>query len=151
MTKKDIRAAHFADGGNGERLPVDDKQKNARLPLFDNPLDSFRNGAVFDGRLKLAIDILTHNPDIGDDGEEGESMARNTARYALDVATELFALAEERGLIRRLDDKECANQLVGHMKRQAEFIVEQNKATARAQERGIQVGKAVAGAYNRAN
>lgn len=115
----------------------------APMRLHDNPLDSFRNGACLDLRVRVAIDILTHN------GAQGDPKV--AAAYALDVATELFALAETRGLIEPLDASEGRARLSDHIRRQVDYQIETQTEQKRAVDQAGRIARSVSGAFPRRN
>ena len=132
----DVTKAHLTEG------------ESDFMKLPDNPIDSFRNGACLDLRVKMAIELLTHSPLFG--GLEGE-LPKDNAAYALDVATELFNQAEARGLLYPLDSSDMWARLEQHIKRQVSFQLQMAKETQRQQEQGIHVGRAVASAFGKPN
>ena len=118
---------------------ADDVTENP-VRYFDNPLDSFRQGVVLDMRVKLAIDLLTHSPMFTN--VEGLSTKQVTT-LALDVATELVAEADRRGLLEDLDSPAAMARMKEHIKRSVEFQMAQASETRRAQEQAVHVGSAV--------
>jgi len=123
--------------------------------LFDNTVDSFRNGACLDLRVKVAIDLLTHSPmytaGYAAHVASGEPTTKPLATHALDVATELIALADARGLLDPLDSPEGEERLKAHVKRQVAFQLEMANEGRRAQEQSLAVGRNVAEAFKKAN
>lgn len=112
-------------------------------PLFDNVIDSFRNGVVLDLRLKFAMDLLENSSLIR---EVPAVTPKEHAAYALEVATELFALGAERGLMKPLDDEVLWEQLIDHVRRVVSFNKAQQDEARRAQDQSITVGRHVSGA-----
>ena len=125
------------------------------IPLPDNALDGFRNGAILDLRVRLAMELLVHSPifhgfalrtaPCGAYGVEIKGTARESAHYALDVATELFALAQARGLIHPLG--EIDEHLISHIRRQVVYQIETQKEQQRQAEQSGRIAKAVHGAF----
>ena len=62
------------------------------MKLPHNSIDAFQFGAMLDMRVRLAMDMLIHNPSF------------NLAIDAMDQAERLFMLAEERGLIEEIPE-----------------------------------------------
>ena len=91
----------------------------------DNAVDGFRNGALLDLRVRFAMEMLTHSPIF--EGFDSSRMAappdaRAHAEFALDIAIELFALAESRGLIDPLPPEgEISKELRAQANRSARF------------------------------
>ena len=81
-------------------------------PYWGNVLQSFENGVQLDLRVKLAVDFLkAPNMVTG-------SSAPVAAGFALDLATELLAEAERRGLMKALPEGDELNGAVrAHIRR----------------------------------
>ena len=96
---------------------------------FGDVLGSFANGVQLDLRVKLAVDFLKASGDAIFDGAP-----RETATLALDLATELLAQAQERGLMKSLpEDSELNAPTKRHIERQIRMQVFQNQAAQRIQ------------------
>ena len=134
VTRKDVASDGTSDG---------------LLRLHDNPLDSFRNGACLDLRVRVAIDLLTHSQMFA--GVEGGDKPGPIAAFALDVATELFALAETRGLIEPLDASEGRARLSDHIRRQVDYQLETQTEQKRAVDQAGRIARSVSGAFPRRN
>src|SRR5258708_3477995 len=117
---------------------AEDKDPKEPLKLFDNPLDSFRNGACMDLRVRIAMDMLIHNPFFTTGGVPSE-----IAMHALDIASELVYLADARGLMRSLDDPKGMEELKAHVRRQVEFQIENGNEQRRQSEQGVKLARAV--------
>ena len=112
--------------------------------MFDNSLECFRSGAVLDLRVRIAVDLLTHSPLLG-----AEETPAKLAEIALDTATALIDLAEERGLVEALDSPAGQARLKAHIDRQVWFQTEVAKEQRRAQEEAARIPQAVAGAFRK--
>lgn len=129
----------------------------------DNALDGFRSGAVLDLRVRIAVELLTHSPMFGPGPTQpvpmlvpaGHSVAKDRATMALDVATELLALAESRGLVEALDSPEGAMHLEANVRRQVEYEATKmrigTEIGAREQGRVATVGNYDVAARRRSN
>lgn len=129
-----------------------DDAKPTLLPLQDNELDGYRNGACLDLRVRLAMELLTHSGMgaalITGGFEKGVGITPvEIATQALNVATELITLADERGLIEPFAET-LGPRLKAHVKRQVEYQVVQGKETLRAQEEASRIPRAVSKAFN---
>lgn len=114
-------------------------EKKEFTKLRDNALDGFRNGACLDLRVRLAMEILAHSSWIGEAANPAAA-----ALVALEASTELFALAEQRGLIEPFpEDGELGRYLKNHCKRQVAWQLEQ-QAEARRQQGVPQIAPASA-------
>ncbi len=120
------------------------KDAAPKLRLRDNALDGFRFGALFDWRVRLAAQLLEHSPAIAHVADQSIGAvtspayaAKMLALLALDTATALVDLAEERGLIEEFGKPEAQQDLRDHVKRQARYqvafqIAQQVEAQAQA-------------------
>lgn len=128
--------------------------------LRDNPLDGFRNGACLDLRVRFAMELLTHSqmfpvqieqinqiPTQG--GTSPEKVAGAVSKFALDIATELFAEADARGLIEPFSPMD--DHLRNHVKRQVAYQLEIAKEQQKQQDQSVQVAGAVRNAIHRPN
>lgn len=78
------------DPGSERGSGPDVREAQANLtPYFGNPLAAYGIGIDVDFRVKLAMELMKCDRQM-------------SPRGALDAATELFALAEERGMVRPL-------------------------------------------------
>ncbi len=84
----------------------------------DNALEGFRNGCLLDLRVRWAFELLR-----GGALSDVDDTPAGVASYALDVATELLALAESRGLVEALpaDGGELTPALMDQARRTASF------------------------------
>lgn len=157
----DTSAEHFGVGGKiegplvrvaGTVRPEDQLNTNAELKpartfYRDNALDGFRYGAAFDYRVRLATEMLTHNAGMVTLLAPG-SQPEDVALYALDVASELVRLAEERGLVETFTDPKQEAWLRSHVARQVAYQIEQVKEGKRQQEESGRIHTAVHKAFN---
>lgn len=142
----EVSGAEFAASRQG--APAADEPGFRRLR--DNPLDGFRNGACLDLRVRFAMLILENNPAMtGIVVLPGENRAGVAARYALEVATELFAQADARGLIEPFAPMD--DFLRDHVKRATAFQIENQKEQQRQQDQSVRVAGAVRDAIHRPN
>lgn len=118
------------------------------MPLFDNVIDSFRNGVVLDLRLKFAMDLLEKSPMYT---AAVEDEPKRIAKHALDIAAALFEEGESRGLMKPLDDEALWSRLVEHSRRVATFQRVNADEARRAQDQAITVGRHVHDAMKSAN
>ena len=131
---------------------ADEPQKRAMYP--DNALDGFRFGACLDMRVRLAMELLTHSQIFNgfDPDMTGVSPAASEhAVFALDIASELFDLAEKRGLIEAFKDFENDEHLKGHVKRQVAYAFEQEKEKNKQFEEANRIATAVHNAFGNRN
>ena len=95
---------------------------------FGNVLTSFENGVQLDLRVKLAVDIIKADAACFLPSSDG----RSNIGLALDMATELLAEADKRGLIKELPDTGEINQpLRRHIDRSVRAQVHQQLAAGR--------------------
>lgn len=95
----------------------------------NNILESFGTGALLDLRVRMAISILNTSPIFTgasseklDSGFTGKEWAKAITTLALDLATELMAESERRGLVEPLPDSdEIGDQLRKQAKRSASY------------------------------
>lgn len=118
----------------------------APIALPDNELDGFRNGACLDLRVRFAMELLAHSPSLCD--VVLTPSPKELARMALDVASELFALGEARGLITPFVDGVSAH-LTKQSHRQAAYQIGGQKEAARIQEQDARIATAVHGAFRK--
>lgn len=109
-----------------------------------NAIGAFDAGAMLDLRVRIALNVLTNSPaaasfvsalTVGIDcslkpeeaNKVATSAARYAARFALEAASELLGLADERGLIEPIPPAgdELDQTLADYAKRQGQFGVEQ--------------------------
>lgn len=120
-------------GANGEAKEV--------RKYRDNCIDGFRNGAVLDLRVRLGIEVLVHGglfaalmgalPERAVEADVA-ALPKVAAAMALEAATELLKLAEERGLVEDFPDgAEIGKGLRDHAKRQAHFQFEGQREAQR--------------------
>ncbi len=121
---------------------------DAGMPMPDNPLDGFRNGCLLDLRVRLAMELLVHSNAWvymrSPDARQAYS-PKFAATAALDTATELFDLAESRGLVKPLG--EVDEHLMAHIRRQVVYQIETQKEQQRQAEQSGRIAKAVHGAF----
>lgn len=126
--------------------------KGGMTKYRDNALECFRNGALFDFRVRLGIELLAHGG-VFEVARELETTAggatqavadrvpARAARIALDAASELVRLAEERGLVDPMGDPEhLPKNLKDHVVRQVVF---QTYAQEQGQKRAKAIGSGV--------
>ena len=142
VSGKDFRESIPGDGGTVETGPGTPNKEMRKLR--DNPLDGFRNGACLDLRVRFAMELLSHGA-IGGDGTNPKAIAL----AALNIATELFAEADARGLIE--DFGPMDDYLKGHVKRATEFQLEGQKEQKRQMDQSVHVANAVRDAIHRPN
>lgn len=120
----------LAKSTESETFPTENPDAPAELPrkYRDNSIEAFRHGAVLDLRVRFAMDLLTHSPLLTQ-----PMTATQSAERALDVASELLALAERRGLVENFKELEHDQHLKGHIRRQVAFQGEMGKQQMRAQ------------------
>ena len=107
-------------------------------------------GACFDMRVRIAMELLQHSPLLsGGFGWPIEKAASCAARLALDTATELFSLAEQRGLIEPLGEMD--EHLKGHIRRQIDFEMEVARERQRQADEAARMPRAVARAFRKDN
>lgn len=110
-----------------------------------NALEGFANGCLLDLRVRLAMQMLTHSPRYAmatpSDGGTIFLRAGSAARDALDVATELLAEAETRGLVAPLpSDGELPPELRAQAKLTAGWqVLQQMEGQKFAQREADQV------------
>lgn len=81
---------------------------------FGDVIQDFPNGCQLDLRVKLAVEFLKS----GMVPVSIEDQAKVAADYALDLATELLATADSRGLVRELPEDDGINAPTrAHLKR----------------------------------
>jgi hypothetical protein len=107
-----------------------------------NVLEGFANGCLLDLRVRMAADLLKSPMFSGTFNEMSQAfiegavnehdmfrLPETTAKFALDVACELVALAESKGLLDPLpDDKEIDDVLRAQASRTAQYSVIQQLA-----------------------
>jgi len=93
------------------------------IPLPDNALDGFRSGACLDLRVRFAMELLSHSPVMANLSAWPQE---RVAKYALDISTELFDLAQARGLITPFGDFENDEHLKAHVRRQVGYQLYSN-------------------------
>src|SRR5258708_748434 len=94
-------------------------EKTGLTKYRDNPLEAFRNGALFDFRVRVAIALLEHGGVFETTLETQKALGGGYLKYdqaaqlpklaagmALDAASELVRLAEERGMVEQFGDPE---------------------------------------------
>lgn len=106
-----------------------------------NALEHFRDGALTDFRLRLAMQLLAGSPRYAlvkpSDGEYGGICSPDwVARDALDVAAEMVKLAEARGLIEPIPDD--GGELTAAMRAQARRTASYQIAQQREAQRFAQ-------------
>jgi hypothetical protein len=129
------------------------EEGKARVRVYPhNILEAFGNGCVLDLRVRFAMDLLRTSPIFEGVGSEFSPehiavLPKACAAFALALATELLALAEQRGLVEPLPDDDGLNrQLRLHAARTARYSVWQQLAGARvAAEEQPRVGAAPGG------
>lgn len=116
------------------------------MPLPHNDLDAFQFGANLDLRVRFAMELLK-SPMFQDyhvstrmGGVDGAAIK------ALNVASDLFAEAEERGLIKPLD-KELNEWNKTHIRRLCEAGLFQQKENQRLHDASLKLANAVGGAF----
>lgn len=119
--------------------------------LRDNALDGFRNGACLDLRVRFAMELLTHSPIFVNFLSENPQRVESklASEIALDIASDLFRLAEDRGLIEPFAPMD--DFLRGHIERQVAYQLAITKEQAKQQDQSIRVAGAVHSAINRPN
>lgn len=118
-------------------------EKEAPIPMQDNVLEAFRNGCLLDLRVRLAMELLAHSPSLVDVVLTPDP--RELAVKALDVATELFSIAQERGLVKPLG--EIDEHLEAHIRRQVTYQLMTAKEQKRQGEEAGRIAQAVHGAF----
>jgi hypothetical protein len=118
--------------------------KGAPMKYPSNVLEGFGTGALLDLRVRLAVDFLKSPMFTHTDRIHGPDAAHVLAVFALDVAAELLAVSESRGLVEPLPDDDGLNrQLRLQAARTARYSVWQQLAGARvAAEEQPRVGPA---------
>jgi hypothetical protein len=118
----------------------------AVVPRYrDNAIDAFGRGACFDLRVRFAMELLTHSPIFAGSlatSAGGANVMAPTflATHALDISTELFSLAERRGLVEPFKELDQDKGLQGHARRQVAFQLFGQKENMKQQaEAGGQV------------
>jgi hypothetical protein len=97
-----------------------------------NVLEGFGTGCLLDLRVRLAVDFLKSPMFEGMAVTAEEILPKACAWFALEVSTELLALAEARGLVEPLPDDDVLNrQLRLQAARTARYSVWQQLAGAR--------------------
>lgn len=82
---------------------------------FGNVMSSFENGVQLDLRVKLAMEFLKSNAVHQVTNTDDVVQA---AELALDLATELLAVAHERGLVKDMPDNgELSSPMKHHLER----------------------------------
>lgn len=93
----------------------------------NNILESFGTGALLDLRVRMAIGFLNTSPIFSNvqhsrSEEELDRLPKQCALMALDLATELMAEAERRGLVEPIPESdEIGDQLRKQAKRSASY------------------------------
>lgn len=134
-------------GANQQKVEAPPAQK-----LYpQNVIEGIGNGCLLDLRVRMAINMLTSSPMFAGGVSDviGGTMA---ARIALDCATELLRLAEERGLVQPLPDDDNLNRQARlQARRTARYsVASQMAANHMATEEGgrITTPAGVAGRFN---
>lgn len=117
--------------------------KGGDMPMQDNVLEAFRNGCLLDLRVRLAMELLAHSPSLVDVVLTPDP--RELALKALDVATELFSIAQERGLVKPLG--EIDEHLEAHIRRQVTYQLMTAKEQKKQSEEAGRIAQAVHGAF----
>ena len=154
-----------ADKPVGEQLAeaMDEKPRKP-VTLPHNSLDGFQNGACLDLRVRFAMELLK-SPMFGDMFNNvrpaitshlpSVSQPPMISHWALDIADELFAEADRRGLITPLLDFSDDAFLQAHVERQAKFqALLQTSVQKEAQaihDGTLKMARAVGGAFGKAN
>ena len=124
-------------------VAVKESAKREDRKYRDNAIDGFRNGACLDLRVRLAVEVLVHGGlfdtlvrAAARGGEvtmaDWEALPRTAALMALESASELLRLAEERGLVEDFPQApDIGRGLKDHAKRQATFQLEGNREAQR--------------------
>lgn len=110
-------------------MAVFEKDQRASRAMYpNNILESFGTGAMLDLRVRMAIGFLNTSPVLSTihsadrTGMSGEQWAKACAVFALDMATELMAEAERRGLVEPLPESdELDDKLRKQAKRSAAY------------------------------
>lgn len=101
-----------------------------------NVLDGFPNGCLLDLRVRFALEILRGPLLQGIAGADGTFDPKVVAGIALDLTTELLALAESRGLVEPLPtDTNLPEDVRQQAERVAGFQVLQQLAGQRIAQR----------------
>lgn len=112
------------ESGKGQTAPIEKSTNLVKYP--SNVLEVFGAGCLMDFRMKLAVELLK-SPMFQFTGFSADRgfTTRDFAVYALNLATELVTLSEERGLIESLptDDGDLTPELRAQAKRTASFQV----------------------------
>lgn len=97
-----------------------------------NPLTAIENGCLLDLRVKLAVEFLKGDGITALDFDDKVDPARAHAVYALDLATALLQVAEERELVSPLPETdELTGSVRRHVGRNGRAALEQNHAAQR--------------------
>lgn len=106
----------------------------------DNEIDGFRMGALFDLRVRFALEVLTHGDLaalVGEmpAGSTPEQRGEAAARSALAATSEIVRQAEAQGLVQAFPEGgEISTQLKRHATRNARWQAEQFAAGQREQQ-----------------
>lgn len=127
---------------NTSRVLVRDRVMSTDELYFGDVLQSYQNGVQFDLRVKLAIEFLKAPGFLS--AMAGEDPIR-PVREALEIATELLAEAQKRGLLRPLPaHDELPAYVKAHLRRTA-------RAHVYTQVQGHKIGQEESGVVQRAN
>jgi hypothetical protein len=126
------------------------KARESAVKYRHNSLDGFQYGAAFDWRVRLASEMLIHSPMFDPPTIEGYA-AKEVAAFALDVATELVALAESRGLVEPFEELNQDGWLQAQARRTAAYQIFQQSEGKRMTEENGRITRAIFGALGEQN
>lgn len=111
-----------------------------RQLYFGDVIGSYANGLQLDLRVKLAVDFLK-SPIIAEVAKNPNHSPQSLSIFALDLATQLLEVADERGLIADMpEDDGLSSPMRRHIRRQVRAqIVGQHAANEIAPQEAPQV------------
>jgi hypothetical protein len=136
----------------------DETPPKAPIAMPHNILDGFNLGADLDLRVRFAMELLKspifQGRALVSKGDQANSdtihVVTNDPQYvgsatlALDIADELFAVAQERGLIKEIAGDSIDEHLKAHVRRQVEFDIYRQSEDQRQSEARLKLATAVA-------
>lgn len=140
------------DQAAGEESP------KSPMKLQHNDLDGFQFGGNFDMRVRFAMQLLTSPMfqgrtlvSSGKTPSKGvvqvvtaDPQYEGSATLALDIASELFDVAEQRGLITEITGDELDERIKSHFRRVVAAQLYQQHEGQRQQEARVKLASAVA-------
>jgi hypothetical protein len=128
------------------------------IAMPHNCLDGFNLGADLDLRVRFAMELLKspifQGRALVSKGDQANSdtihvvtndpQYQGSATLALDIAEELFAVAQERGLIKEITGDSIDDHLKAHVRRQVDFNLYQQSEAQRQSEARVKLASAVA-------